>query len=420
MRWAARARSAPRDAGRAELGGGPRAERPTILHVVESLGSGVTTALEDYLRSTPDYVHVVLGWRRRGAQTGDELARLAAGVLPLPAGRLAQLRAVRRWVEELRPDIVHAHSSFAGVYARLLPRRLAGAVVYTPHGFSFERRDVPAPLRAVFWLAEAALSLRRADVAAVGPREAELARRLPGRQHVTYVPNVIRLMEPVKPPAAAEEPVEPPAAAEEPVEPPAAAEAGAPPCLRLATLGRITPAKDPGFFRRLVLLGRELGLPLRWIWVGGGEPAEEQRLRDAGVVVTGWSSRPAALGWLATADVYVHTAAWEGSPVSVLEAAALGLPIVARRNPALAALGMPSSGETPEALIEAIGPLVDGHCRAELRKHSERLLRQHRPEAQREALERVYATALRTGAGGRAATSAKGGDAGRRDLRKGL
>jgi hypothetical protein len=56
---------------------GPRVQRVTILHVVESLGSGVTTALEDYLRSTPDYVHVVLGWRRPEAQTGDQLARLA-------------------------------------------------------------------------------------------------------------------------------------------------------------------------------------------------------------------------------------------------------------------------------------------------------------------------------------------------------
>jgi glycosyltransferase involved in cell wall biosynthesis len=345
---------------------------------VESLGSGVATALEDYLRSTPEDVHTVLAWRRRGAQTGDQLARLAADVLPLPPGRLAQLRAVRRWVEALRPDIVHAHSSYAGLYVRLLPRRLAGAVVYTPHGFSFERRDVLAPARGVFWLAEAALSLRGACVAAVGPREAELARRLPGRQPVVYVPNVIRLVEPVPPPTVPE--------------------AGEPPRLRLATLGRITPAKDPGFFRRLVQLGRERDLPLAWMWVGGGEPAAEQALRDAGVQVTGWCPRPAALGWLATADVYVHTAAWEGAPVSVLEAAALGLPIVARRNPSLAALGMPSLFDTPETLIEAIRPLIDRRWRAELRAYSELLLRQHPPPAQREALERAYAAALR-GAG---------------------
>jgi glycosyltransferase involved in cell wall biosynthesis len=357
-----------------------------ILHVVESLGSGVTTALEDYLRSTPEYVHVVLGWRRHGAQTDDELDRLAVEVLPLPPGRLAQLRAVRHWVDKLRPDVVHAHSSYAGLYVRLLSRRLAATVVYTPHGFSFERRDVPAPARGVFWLVEAALSLRGALVAAVGPREAELARRLPGRQPVVYVPNVIRLAEPVRPVPAGE-----PAGAAVP-------EAGAPPRLRLATLGRITPQKDPEFFRRLVLLGRELDLPLRWIWVGGGEPAAEQALREAGVLVTGWSSRSAALGWLATADVYVHTAAWEGAPVSVLEAAALGLPIVARRSPSLAALGMPSLFDSPEALIEAVRSLLDERRRAELRAHSEVLLRQHRPEAQRMALQRAYAAALRPAA----------------------
>jgi glycosyltransferase involved in cell wall biosynthesis len=360
-----------------------------ILHVVESLGSGVTTALEDYLRSTPEYVHVVLGWRRHGAQTGDELDRLAVGVLPLPPGRLAQLRAVRRWVDKLRPDVVHAHSSYAGLYVRLLSRRLAATVVYTPHGFSFERRDVPAPARGVFWLVEAALSLRGAPVAAVGPREAELARRLPGRQPVIYVPNVIRLAEPVRPVPAGE----PAAAVGEPAAV-GAGEAGAPPRLRLATLGRIMPQKGPEYFRRLVLLGRELDLPLRWIWVGGGEPAAEQALREAGVLVTGWSSRSAALGWLATADVYVHTAAWEGAPVSVLEAAALGLPIVARRSPSLAALGMPSLFDSPEALIEAVRSLLDERRRAELRAHSEVLLRQHRPEAQRMALQRAYAAAL--------------------------
>jgi glycosyltransferase involved in cell wall biosynthesis len=347
--------------------------------VVESLGSGVTTALESHMRSAPGYAHVVLGWRRDGAQTGDDLHRLAIDVLPLPPGRLAQFLAVRRWVQQLQPAIVHAHSSYAGLYVRLLPR-LPGAVVYTPHGFSFERRDIPAPLRGVFWLVEATLSLRGGCVAAVGPREAELARRLPGRQQVVYVPNAIRLEQAVEQPEVLDL---------------KAAEGDASPRLCLVTVGRITPAKDPEFFRRLVLLGRDLSLPLRWIWVGGGDPADEQELREAGVLVTGWTSRANALRWLATGDVYVHTAAWEGAPISVLEAAALGLPVVARRNPALVALRLPVLCDTPEALIEAIRDLLDNRRRADLREHGERLLRQHRPEAQRAALERIYAAALR-------------------------
>jgi glycosyltransferase involved in cell wall biosynthesis len=355
----------------AEPPGPSSSGRPVVLHVVESLGSGVTTAIEEYLRSTPGYGHVVLGWRRPEAQTGDDLGRLAAEVLALPKGRVAQLMEVRRQISRLRPDIVHAHSSFAGVYVRLGAPGSQRSLVYTPHGFSFERRDVPAPVRAGFWLVEAALSLRGGQVAAVGPREAELARRLPGHPLVTYVPNVVRRVR-----SATAGAVQP----------------GGTGSLRVATVGRISPQKDPDFLCRTARLTR--GLPIDWIWVGGGDPASESALRDAGIRVTGWTTRSQALAVLATADVYVHTAAWEGSPVSVLEAAALGLPVVARRTRALEALDLPALCGTPEALAEAIRGLRDERRRAELRAPCERLLERHSPEAQRAALEQVYATAL--------------------------
>jgi glycosyltransferase involved in cell wall biosynthesis len=356
----------------AEPAGGLR-----ILHVVEALGSGIATALEDYVRSTPGHTHMVLGYRRAAAQTGDELERLAARLLVLPAGRLAQIRAVRRWVRELRPDLVHAHSTYAGLFVRLLSHPQGTSLVFTPHAYSFERRDVPAPLRGLYWLVEALLSYRGATVAAVGAREAELAARLPGRQAVVHLPNIVRDL-------------------------PQALPASLPDAwpereLRLAMLGRISPQKGPDFFRRAVQLSRASGLPLRWIWVGGGEPAHEQALRAAGAVVTGWVPRPAALGWLATADVYVHTAAWEGMPVSILEAAALGLPIVARRIPALEALGLPTLCDSPEALVAAATSLAAPRQREALRAQSRLLAERHRPGAQREALELAYSTASGSG-----------------------
>jgi hypothetical protein len=113
-----------------------------VLHVVESLGSGIATALEDYIRSTPGHAHTVLGYRRTGAQTGDELEHLATRLLLLPEGRLAQIRTVRRWVRELRPDIIHAHSTYAGLYVRLFVRAPAATLVYTPHAYPFGPRPV--------------------------------------------------------------------------------------------------------------------------------------------------------------------------------------------------------------------------------------------------------------------------------------
>jgi hypothetical protein len=239
-----------------------------VLHVVEALGSGIATALEDYLRSTPGHAHTILGYRRPSAQTGDELERLATRLLLLPEGRLAQIRTVRRWVRELGPDVIHAHSTFAGLYVRLFVRAPAATLIYTPHAYPFERRDIPAALRGLYWLIEALLSLRGGCVAAVGPREAELAERLPGKQVVVQLPNVVRSVRPALPASVQDRSAE-----------------GE---LRLAMLGRISPQKGPDFFRRAVELSQALALPLRWIWVGGGEPADEQALRRAGAEVTGW------------------------------------------------------------------------------------------------------------------------------------
>jgi glycosyltransferase involved in cell wall biosynthesis len=343
-----------------------------VLHVVESLGSGVATALEGYIRNTPGHVHTVLAWRRDGAHTGDALDRLAAAMLSLPPGRLAQLRAVRRHVAQLRPDVIHAHSSYAGLYVRLL-RRPGRSLVYTPHGFSFERRDVSAAFRGVFWLTEALLSLRGACVAAVGPREARLAERLPGRQLVLYVPNVADDLQLAKSTPDHR-----------------TGETGR---LRAAAMGRITAQKSPGFFRSAASLSQKFGLPIDWVWVGGGDPEDEQALREAGVLVTGWCSRSAALGWLSTADVYVHTAAWEGAPLSVLEAAALNLPILARRSAALEALGLEPLYDTPEAIVAATKALFDERHREHLRARSQRLLERHGPDAQRRMLEHLYAVA---------------------------
>ena len=106
-----------------------------------------------------------------------------------------------------------------------------------------------------------------------------------------------------------------------------------------------------------------------------------------------WLPRQAALDRLATADVYVHTAAWEGCPVSVLEAAALDLPIVARRIPALEALGVPTLCDTPEAMVAAARTLLGRPAREVLRRQSRLLIERHRPSAQQEALELAYSIA---------------------------
>jgi glycosyltransferase involved in cell wall biosynthesis len=341
---------------------------PTVLHVVESLSGGVATALEDYLRSTPECRHVILSHRRTDAPTGDKLDELASEHLALPHGHLARVRAIRRQLKRLRPDVVHAHSSFAGAYTRLTAGPWRPSVVYTPHCFAFERTDVPMAIRAGFWLAEAALGLTGGYVAASSPREAGLARRLSSRGTVVYVPCSphIPMIEPAKPVRRQGRD------------------------LRVMMAGRLAAQKDPEFFARAARASRQTSPDTQWIWVGGGEPLYERLLRSAGVQVTGWLPRTESLQWLRTADVYVHTAAWEATGLSILEAAALGLPILARDIPATRSLGLSRLSETPEALAIAVHQVNDEELLAELRLQSHLLLERHRPVLQQRALQHVY------------------------------
>jgi glycosyltransferase involved in cell wall biosynthesis len=344
-------------------------ERPRVLHVAINAGGGLTAALEDFIVSTADHEHhLLVEWDSSFPVDGD-LERLVASMTEVPRGQIGRVRSIRSTVERIAPDVIHAHSSFAGASARLgLAKRWRQHLVYTPHCFSFERTDVGTATRFAFWIAEAILSFRGGRVAACSPVEASRARTLPGPQPVSYVPNVVRYNVPR---------VE--------VDPPAP---GNP--LTVVTVGRVTPQKAPELLARAADHGVRTGLSARWVWIGGGDPDGEDVLRRAGVEVTGWLLRREVIRRMAHAHVYVHTAAWEGAPITVLEAAVAGIPIVARRTKAMQELGVAPLFDTVEELVTILEQYPDGPAFVTARQSAERLRSNHTAAAQREALLAVY------------------------------
>lgn len=339
-----------------------------VLHVVESLASGVAIAVEDYILNTPEIEHFVLGFRRQGSQTSDALDQLVGEVIPMVAGHRRRIQQVLSVATSIQPTLIHAHSSYAGLYARLSPAAGRFPVVYTPHCYAMERTDVSRTMRFAFRSAEGLLHARTACVAAGGPREADLARSFRPRRPVAYVPYIV-------PTGRSHE----------------ARTAGAP--LRVVTVGRLCPQKDPYFLAAAA--ESPAGRHLSWTWIGVGEGDDRyvQRLSGAGVEVA-WLSRPETLRRLEVSDVYVHTAAWECAPLTVLEAASYRLPIVARRIPALSALGIEALFDTPDELAVGIAELANPARATELYAASQALAARHTPERQREALLRAYGLAL--------------------------
>jgi glycosyltransferase involved in cell wall biosynthesis len=220
---------------------------------------------------------------------------------------------------------VHLHSSFAGAARAVLP---AGtAVVYSPHCYAMERRDLGAAPRTGFAAVEWLLARRTNAVVAVSPREAELSRRLSSRVPVAVALNPAPFAAP-------------------------ASRAPTPDPAEVVMVGRISPQKDPQLFAAVAASTRDA--PWRYVWIGDGDPDAREELVRAGVEVTGWAAPDVAAQRVARARLYLHSAAWEGGPLSTIEAATLGTPVLARDIPSMRSLGYALAGERPAQLAGAV------------------------------------------------------------------
>lgn len=339
-----------------------------ILHVSDNFGGGLVTAVQGYVASASQHQHYLLVARRAGYHDGMEWAKNLAGEFPLPSSVWQAPGVIRKYYAQLQPDWVHLHSSFAGAYGRLafLPRH---KIIYTPHCYAFERRDVRPLVRFAYWLAEQILAAGNATVAAASPHEAACARRMLLPQNTLLLPNV-----PVIPDTA--------------FGVRRAYRRGT--RLRIAMVGRLCPQKDPDFFIATVKAAQQQDLPVDFVWLGGGDDAWQSQLTQLGVEVSGWISHAEILQKLAQCDVYFHTALWESGPLSVLEAAQLGLMMVCRSIPAIAMLPVQPGVQTPAEAVAMFAALNRGAIPAGLTAINETLNGIYNFPAQRAALARLY------------------------------
>lgn len=340
-----------------------------ILHVVESFASGTLSALTHYVDAVPEAEHHVVRRVRVGDHVADGEDDRFASVHEMSASTLGCLAAVRRAVRTTRPDVVHAHSSMGGVFARLsVVSRRRRRVVYTPHCFAFERRDLGRVPRALFRFAEWVLALNTDTVAGCSAGEAAAAEAWVTCRRAVHVPNVVPSVEP--------------AASTRPDPAPLGTVLGA---------GRISAQKGPDFFAETARELSRVAPAVQTRWLGGGQPDLESDLGGAGVEVTGWLTRSDVLSALVGAHIYLHTAAWEGFPIAVLEAHAADLPIVARRISALAGAPAEWLVDSPPEAAAAVARLAgSADAVAQNRAAWAAYLSNHDAAHQRAALLEVY------------------------------
>lgn len=94
----------------------------------------------------------------------------------------------------------------------------------------------------------------------------------------------------------------------------------------IGTVGRISYAKGPWNFAEVTA---NFAGKAEVLWIGDGDDTDKNAwLGGTGIEVTGWKSPEEAALCAAGLDIYVSTALWEGMPLAVMEAQAIGIPCV--------------------------------------------------------------------------------------------
>jgi glycosyltransferase involved in cell wall biosynthesis len=90
---------------------------------------------------------------------------------------------------------------------------------------------------------------------------------------------------------------------------------------RVICVGRTVPQRRPQASARILAGVRDVA-DVEWVGGGGGGrgTAGQAALADAGVALSGWVPREEVLRALEGATAYLHWTAWDGQPLSVLEA----------------------------------------------------------------------------------------------------
>ena len=240
-----------------------------------------------------------------------------------PLGDLAAFFELRALLKKIKPEVVHTHSSKAGILGRLAAAA-AGVpvVIHTFHGFGFH--PAQSPLKRIFFILlekfcavfsdalvfVSSANMRTAREAGIGsPEKYRLIRS--GVKLGSYPAKIDRAAK-------------------------RAALGLLPEDVVVLSIGNAKPQKNPRHFLEAAarLAPRHPGA--RFVFAGGGEQLEELR---AETLARGLEKSCLFLGWredsgelLAASDIFALTSLWEGLPRSLVEAFKTGLPAVCYRT----------------------------------------------------------------------------------------
>ena len=217
---------------------------------------------------------------------------------------------------KLKPDIVHCHSSKAGIIGRLAARIVGVKTFFSPHAFSFLSTDGIIIKKIYIWIERLARKLTTLLVACSESEYNHAVNHLKfSTEHCVIWKNSIALnkIKEIIPVPATMGPY-------------------------LCSIGRPSFQKNVAMQLEVLELLRNNGFKLKCVLLGVGHHSPEKnrinaliykkRLQDV-FLMKEWCSHEETLQFLKASELFILTSRYEGLPFSILEAMALGKVVVA-------------------------------------------------------------------------------------------
>ena len=285
-----------------------------ILHITECLGSGVLNYIKNISTwQAAEYdVYVAYATRPETPENFREQFNSKIHFIFVegftreiePNNDLRAFFNIKRIVRRIRPDLIHLHSTKAGVIGRWAINCNKFKVLYSPHAYSFLMMNCSKTKRNMYKLIEKISDKKKCLTITDIDGELEASRQV--TKHAICIANginpdemdtVITNAQKYRCKKKKNKPV-------------------------ITMLGKIVEQKNPYLFNELASEFKDIN----FVWIGSG-PLKNV-LDSPNVTITGWLSREEAIARIMDSDIFLFPSAWESLSIALMEVMYIGKPCI--------------------------------------------------------------------------------------------
>lgn len=280
-----------------------REKRRRILFVVEAMGGGVFSYIVDLANKLIESidVYIAYGIRKETPTNYTEYFDKRIKLIEIEnfTREMSLNKDIKAFFElknvekQIKPHIIHLHSSKAGALGRIAFNGKKNKLFYTPHGYSFLISNTSILKKSFYYIVERILSMRNCKT--ISCSKGEHIETIKFNNNANYVNNGINInaLKTIIKNCNSKKMDNKPT---------------------IFTIGRICEQKNPELFNKIA----ERLPNFDFVWIGDGD--QKDKLTSKNITITGWMDRYNVIKKSVSSDIFILTSLWEGLPISLLEA----------------------------------------------------------------------------------------------------